>query len=163
MDEFHDFVGQLLGELKEGGAGGKMAKSSDLSFSESVEAFVHAVDWKEPFILSVLAFHACFLVLTISAFRGEHRTLQRASFVLLLLVVYFAERLNAYGNEHWRLFATQNYFDRHGIFISAFLSFPLLMLGLLMVIYWVCESAQLLIKIKRRDLREKIKADKKGN
>ena len=42
-------------------------------------------------------------------------------------LVYFAERLNRLGARHWRSFAGQDYFDPHGVFASALLSAPLLL------------------------------------
>ena len=43
-----------------------------------------------------------------------------------MVVPGFGERLNTYGAEHWREFATQNYFDRNGTFFSFMISAPLL-------------------------------------
>ena len=40
-------------------------------------------------------------------------------------LVYFSERLNRALGRHWKSFAGQPYFDKHGIFISAILSAPL--------------------------------------
>ncbi len=41
-------------------------------------------------------------------------------------LVYFAERINKLGAQHWKKFSAQNYFDGAGIFTSAVLSGPLL-------------------------------------
>jgi Transmembrane protein 18 len=43
-------------------------------------------------------------------------------------VIYNAERINAALAQEWQRFATQNYFDPNGIFISALVSGPLLFL-----------------------------------
>lgn len=45
-----------------------------------------------------------------------------------MAVVYNAERLNALAARHWRSFSRQNYFDKQGIFTSALLSGPLLVI-----------------------------------
>ena len=41
--------------------------------------------------------------------------------------VYNAERINSLLARHWRSFATQNYFDKHGVFFCALVSTPLLL------------------------------------
>ena len=43
-------------------------------------------------------------------------------------VVYNAERLNGLAGRHWQRFSRQNYFDSQGIFASALLSGPLLLI-----------------------------------
>jgi hypothetical protein len=47
---------------------------------------------------------------------------------LAVAVVYNAERLNSLASQHWRRFARQPYFDPHGVFTSAVLSAPLLVI-----------------------------------
>ncbi len=42
-------------------------------------------------------------------------------------MVYNAERVNSLLARHWRSFATQNYFDEHGVFFCALVSTPLLL------------------------------------
>lgn len=42
-------------------------------------------------------------------------------------IVYNAERLNGLLHQHWEKFARQPYFDAHGVFTSTFLSAPLLL------------------------------------
>ena len=41
--------------------------------------------------------------------------------------VYNAERINSLLARHWRSFATQDYFDKHGVFFCALVSTPLLL------------------------------------
>ena len=41
------------------------------------------------------------------------------------MIVYLAERLNAFGASNWQRFAGQNYFDSNGVFVSTVLSTPL--------------------------------------
>jgi len=50
------------------------------------------------------------------------------------LLVLAASPLNELGREHWRLIASQNYFDRNGAFISAVYSAPLLCMALLILV-----------------------------
>lgn len=53
---------------------------------------------------------------------------------LAATIVYFAERLNSAAHAHWRLFASQDYFDRNGIFFSALVSAPLLMIMFIILV-----------------------------
>jgi hypothetical protein len=40
--------------------------------------------------------------------------------------VYFGERVNGLAQQHWQAFATQDYFDEHGVFYNAVVSGPAL-------------------------------------
>lgn len=48
--------------------------------------------------------------------------------------VYFAETLNKILARNWRSFATQNYFDPYGIFLSALWSGPLLFIAIIILV-----------------------------
>lgn len=52
-------------------------------------------------------------------------------------IVSNLERLNGFGSRHWKMFAGQDYFDEHGVFMGAMLGAPLL---LIMFIILVCSS-----------------------
>lgn len=47
--------------------------------------------------------------------------------VAAVLLVYTSERVNKALGRHWQTFASQPYFDKNGIFISAVLSAPLVL------------------------------------
>ena len=64
---------------------------------------------------------------------------------LLAICIYKAESLNAFCAEHWRSFAKQPYFDENGVFWSALISGPLLVLLLCILV------------INRSDPRKKLK------
>lgn len=49
-------------------------------------------------------------------------------------IVYFAEQLNRLGAVHWERFATQNYFDPRGVFITAVVSGPLLLIMFIVLV-----------------------------
>ncbi|KAE8714271.1 putative Malectin/receptor protein kinase family protein [Hibiscus syriacus] len=71
--------------------------------------FFHAIDWKEPWLMSLLAFHVVLLITTI--FSRKNTNFQMCLFLLTLLGVYFAESLNRLLGDNWKKFATQNYFE----------------------------------------------------
>jgi hypothetical protein len=45
-----------------------------------------------------------------------------------------AEAVNGLGQDHWRLFASQDYFDKNGVFVTIVLSAPMLVLCFLMLL-----------------------------
>ncbi|KAI6681191.1 hypothetical protein NL676_035072 [Syzygium grande] len=48
--------------------------------------------------------------------------------------VYLAERLNKFLGDNWKSFATQNYFDPHGLFLSTLWSGPLLVVAIVILV-----------------------------
>jgi hypothetical protein len=48
--------------------------------------------------------------------------------------VYLAERLNRVMGDYWRSFASQNYFDPHGLFLSVLWSGPLLIIATIILV-----------------------------
>jgi len=41
-------------------------------------------------------------------------------------LIYFGENINSVAGQHWQSFATQDYFDEHGIFYNVVVSAPAL-------------------------------------
>ena len=120
-----------------------------------MQAFVHAIDWTEPLLIAILSFHA---VLTIAVLIGRHFFwLQTCLFVFLLGAVYAAEALNAIAAEHWQTIATQNYFDKQGLFTGIVFCAPLLALALIQVVIMLVQASILLVKVKRAELMQKAK------
>mmetsp|Transcript_20064 Transcript_20064/g.26631 ORF Transcript_20064/g.26631 Transcript_20064/m.26631 type:complete len:246 (-) Transcript_20064:393-1130(-) len=129
---------------------------------EHFEAFRHAINWSEPLVRYLLIFHAILFLLTI------YTVSKRASFhsriillVFLFLLVRSAEYLNAYGNDHWEDFATQNYFDKGGIFIGLLFSCPLLLNCLIMLVCYMREAGSLLVEVKKMEMVAKKKKKNK--
>lgn len=75
--------------------------------------------------------------------------------------VYFAEIINKYAYDNWREFATKNYFDTSGAFISLVYSGPMVLNALMILILFVAKLSSLLIQVKRMELKQKIKQQKK--
>ncbi|KAI4387949.1 hypothetical protein MLD38_000332 [Melastoma candidum] len=53
---------------------------------------------------------------------------------LALAGIYLAERLNSFLGDHWKSFATQNYFDPHGIFLSTLWLGPPLVIAIIILV-----------------------------
>ena len=80
--------------------------------------------------------------------------------VIIGMVVRSAERMNSYGSKNWENFATQNYFDKNGVFVTFMVSFPLLIIVFCMLISYLKEASTLLVEVKKQELRQKAAAKK---
>lgn len=124
---------------------------------EHVEAFTAAVDWSERWIQCLLGAHAALFLLTVLTLRLQN--LQMALFLLICGVVALAEPLNSWAAANWQAFATQNYFDKHGVFASVMLCAPLLIVGFIQLLYFLYSASTLLVTVKREELRRKLRRD----
>ena len=59
-------------------------------------------------------------------------------FLLLCGAARSAEYINAFLGQRWRSFATQNYFDPRGVFISVLFSGPIILNVLVLVVRPCC-------------------------
>ncbi|OAY82867.1 transmembrane protein 18 [Ananas comosus] len=125
-------------------------------FGPAVDNFVgffHAIDWKEPWLIGLLAFHVLLLLATIIT--RKHVNFQLFLSILAFSGVYLAERINTLLGEHWKSFASQNYFDPQGLFISVLWSGPLLLIAILIVVNTLITLCVLIVKWKRAELRHR--------
>lgn len=128
---------------------------------EHFQAFRAAINWSETFILSLIAFQALMFMICLWVSRSSRGLTPRICVMLFIAaLVRSAETLNGYGNRNWERFATQNYFDKRGIFVGIMLCGPLLLDSFMMLVAFVLEASQLLVQVKRDELRRKSKADK---
>ena len=81
--------------------------------------------------------------------------------VIIGMIVRSGEKMNAYGSKNWEIFATQNYFDKNGVFFTIMVSFPLLIIVFGMLISYLREASTLLVEVKRRELKQKAASKKK--
>jgi hypothetical protein len=126
------------------------------------QAFKSAITWSEPLIYSLLIFQITMFLLCIWVSRPNRGSAPRiVLLVLIFVVVRSAEYLNGWGARNWESFCTQNYFDRKGIFVGIMLCGPLLMDCFLLLLMFLREASQLLIKVKRRELRKGKEPEKK--
>ncbi|KAL7523058.1 hypothetical protein ACHAXR_000010 [Thalassiosira sp. AJA248-18] len=77
------------------------------------------------------------------------------------IVVRLAERLNVMGASRWREFATQNYFDKSGIFMGIMVCAPLLMVCLFMLVSMVREANGLLGDVTQMKMKAQAKQKQK--
>ncbi|KAJ9145675.1 hypothetical protein P3X46_028030 [Hevea brasiliensis] len=115
--------------------------------------FFHAIDWTEPWLRGLMAFHVALLIVAILS--RKHINFQMFLFLLALGGVYFAERLNRILGDNWRSFASQNYFDPHGLFLSSLWSGPLLVTAIVILINSLFSLCYLIVRWKRAELRHR--------
>lgn len=152
-DVLPDFA-HVAAELK------KHLNNATHSFYEDVVGFYHAVDFREPWLQLILLLHViCFGVVVATRNRMNAQTVL---FCVLLFAAYSAEWLNSLGARHWKAFATQNYFDHHGVFISAVWSAPFLVNAFSLIVLALRTSASLLVKVKRAEFAREARAKKKA-
>ncbi|KAF5749316.1 Transmembrane protein 18 [Tripterygium wilfordii] len=143
MNQMADLVDKLSVELRSGLR----------PAYENFIGFFHAIDWKEPWLMSLLGFHLVLLIVTIIS--RKNTNFQMFLFLLSLAGVYLAERLNGILRDNWRNFATQNYFDPQGVFLSVLWSGPLLVIALIILINTLFSLCYLIVRWKRADLRHR--------
>jgi uncharacterized membrane protein len=132
---------------------------TDATFVGDVTSFVNAVDWKnEPWIqfysaiLLTLIFITCFL-------RNSVEFIV-ISFLFCCVMVWLAQPLNMFLSHHWESFATQNYFDSNGLFISVVYGLPFILLGVFSLIMMLVHVSRLLVRVKKQQARV-VHADRK--
>ena len=80
---------------------------------------------------------------------------QMCLFLLTLSGVYLAERLNKFLGDNWKSFATQNYFDPHGLFLSTLWSGPLLVIVIVILVNMLLSLCHLIVRWKKAELRHR--------
>jgi transmembrane protein 18 len=94
--------------------------------------------------------------------RGRGVAIRISVLLLIGVLTRSAEFLNGIAARHWQSFASQNYFDRSGIFIGIFFSGPLLLNCFMMLTLMIREASSLLIEVKTMELKKKRGRQKKS-
>lgn len=123
---------------------------------ENIEAFRSAIRWGEPFIVSLISFQVVMFFLCLWASRKGRSMASRITVLLVVgVLVRCAELLNGYAARNWEAIATQNYFDRGGIFVGIFFCGPLLLDSFMMLALMLREASSLLIEVKKMEMKKK--------
>ncbi|OQS08013.1 hypothetical protein THRCLA_00012 [Thraustotheca clavata] len=117
-----------------------------------------AVDWQEPLILGLIATHVLLLG-SVLAFRKVF-SVQVVLFLIICGTIALSERINMWGHTNWKLFATQNYFDKNGVFMGIFVAGPLLAIGFIQLISNMHTMAHLVVVVKRHEYKQHLEAKK---
>merc|ERR1711865_179542 len=114
------------------GEAAKQAHNTTRTFYDDVMGFYHAVNWQEPLIITIACCHVVlFLCILITRKRF---TWQTFFLVFIFGVIKLTETVNSYAARNWASVATQNYFDKQGVFMSTVVSLPLLLMSTFMVL-----------------------------
>ncbi|PWA44254.1 hypothetical protein CTI12_AA528120 [Artemisia annua] len=143
MDQMQEIIEKVSAELRVG-----MQPAVD-----NFIGFFHAIDWKEPWLVGLMIFHFMALIVIISS--RKNINFQMYLFLLSLAGVYLAERLNTVLSDNWKSFAGQNYFDRHGVFLSVLWSGPLLIFATIILVNTLFSLCNLIVKWKRAELKHR--------
>ncbi|XP_071720842.1 uncharacterized protein [Rutidosis leptorrhynchoides] len=156
MDEIKTAMNDHLDQVQE--VFEKISSELRVGMQPAVDNFIgffHAIDWKEPWLVGLTVFHFMALVMIITT--RKNINFQMYLFLLSLAGVYLAERLNTFLSDNWKSFAGQNYFDRHGVFLSVLWSGPLLVFATIILVNTLFSLCQLIVKWKRAELRHRAK------
>ncbi|XP_071482341.1 transmembrane protein 18-like [Diadema antillarum] len=127
---------------------------------DSMWSFIKHIDWTEPWLLSLVAFHLFCLIITIIT--RKYNNFQIILFLIMLLMIYLSEYLNEYAAKHYRMFSRLQYFDSSGLFISVVYNIPLLINCLVMICIWLHTAAHMIVTVKRGQLKERLQAPIEG-
>ena len=108
--------------------------SSYASFMDDVQGFYHAVAWKEERWMQALFVLEALLLVLVFVSRRVHYLAQFALLFVLASMIACAETLNTLARTRWTSFATQNYFDVHGVFAGVVYATPLLVILLIHIV-----------------------------
>ena len=123
---------------------------------EHISAFKSAIHWNEPFILALITFQVVMFTAAIYVSRPNRGIAPRLTVMVMIgTLVRLSQYINTYAAEHWESFATQNYFDRGGIFIGIMFCGPLLFYCMMMLFMFLREASQLLIQVKTYEIKKK--------
>ncbi|KAL3867856.1 hypothetical protein ACJMK2_040702 [Sinanodonta woodiana] len=119
--------------------------------------YLKSIDWSEPWFLGLGTFHVLCIIATILT--RNKGAAQAVYFGMITLLVFFAESINEWAAQNWKLFARQQYFDSNGMFFSLVFSIPLLFNCLVMVVCWLWDVGVLINNVKQMKYRKRSKAN----
>ncbi|VEU36692.1 unnamed protein product [Pseudo-nitzschia multistriata] len=134
------------------------------SAREHFDAFRSAINWSEKFVIGLVCFQIVMFLLCLYFSKKDRGLAPRISLLVFIgIVVRAAEWLNSIGADHWESFATQDYFDKKGIFVGIMLCAPLLLDSLMMLLFFMKEASTLLVQVKRNEIKQKQKKKSKSD
>ena len=150
-EDYQSFMGEVKDEISS--IFSKQHLVGPQTFGEEVEAFLHAINWEEPFILSLLAFHLVTLLFVILS--RKYLTVQTTLFLFLCTMVLASESINNHLQVHFHEYQiSQNYFDKQGVFMLFFYSGPLLFILMLQLVLLLVHAAHLVVEVKKHQFKE---------
>lgn len=112
--------------------------------------------------MCLVGFQCVMFFLSLYVSRRSRGTAPRLCLMVFIgALVRSSEWLNGLGARNWERFATQNYFDKRGIFVGIMLCAPLLLDSLMMLLFFLSEASTLLVQVKKQELKRNKNGDKK--
>ncbi len=93
--------------------------------------------------------------------RGAAATPRIIVMLTIAGIVKGSERLNDWASRNWEQFATQDYFDKNGVFMTTMVCGPLLLDSLIMLFKYLREASQLLVQVKTAQIKQKRQKEKR--
>jgi len=126
---------------------------------EHIHAFSAAVTWREPFVIGLVSLQVVLLLCTIVAIRSQSLWGRMTLFLLMVALSRAAEWINTHLYSHFDQYGiSQNYFDASGLFMTVLMCGPMMLYCMALLLSFVWESKNLLVEVKRMELRKKMKA-----
>ncbi|XP_014892283.1 transmembrane protein 18 isoform X2 [Poecilia latipinna] len=125
----------------------------------SIWTFLMSVQWSEPWLIGLIAFHVLCLFLTVVTCKFYRA--QICHFLVIVGLVYSAEYLNELAAMNWRSFSNFQYFDSKGMFISLVYSIPLLLNAVIIVMVWVYRTFSTMTELKTLQLKRRARREKR--
>ncbi|KAG5224685.1 transmembrane protein [Salix suchowensis] len=162
LDQMADLVLKLSSELRSG-------------FRPAIDNFIgflHAIDWTSSrasfvrsWIIGILLAHLdprsmCFPGGGVSSHPKKKK---KKVACISLAGVYLAEKINRVMGDCWRSFASQNYFDPHGVFLSVVWSGPLLIIATIILMNSLFSLCYMIVRWKRAELRHRARLARGSN
>jgi len=141
-----DIANSFMDEVMQGQVGPK-------NTWENLQAFRAAINWTEPFILSLLFFQIFTLFICYHIRKYGGTTSRLILLAVIAIIVRSMEWMNKKCQIQWHRFATQNYFDPQGIFVSIFITCPLMIYALSMLVSYILEARQLIRELQKLKLQ----------
>ncbi|KAI9289795.1 transmembrane protein 18-domain-containing protein [Umbelopsis sp. AD052] len=152
MQAHDDIVKAILSSLPTSGSGDKDGLPSFEQAIYQAENFIRAIDWSQPWLIALVAFHVTsFLALILS--RNKHD-------LLSVFLACLSQPLNAFLSSNWEQFASANYFDDSGLFLATVYSLPLIINSILALVLVLRATCTMLVSVKRKQLERQVKAKK---
>ncbi|XP_036340563.1 transmembrane protein 18 [Rhagoletis pomonella] len=120
--------------------------------------YLASIDWKDPWLIGLMLLHVLITVTTLMTRNSSN--FQVVLFLILLSAAYCTENINEYAAARWQSFSKQQYFDSNGLFISTVFSMPILLNCMLIIGTWMYNSFQLMVKLKRAQLLQRVQNEK---
>ncbi|CAI5719329.1 unnamed protein product [Hyaloperonospora brassicae] len=136
----------------------QMQRDLRAKYSHVMVKWYEAVEWTEPLIVGLLCFHvALFAALWLTR---KRLSVQCVLFAVVIALLLITEALNKWARTHWRLVASQRYFDEQGVFMGIFYAGPLLVAGFFQLMLSMKQMVDMVVIVKRVEHRQQLKAKK---